>query len=49
MNPLTIKDLPVNEKHVVMRVDFNVPLKEDLSISDDTRIIYTHLSQLIKQ
>jgi phosphoglycerate kinase len=35
---LSIKDLDVQGKTVFMRVDFNVPLDEKLSIRDDTRI-----------
>ncbi|MDD5424281.1 MAG: phosphoglycerate kinase, partial [Candidatus Omnitrophica bacterium] len=38
MNKLTIKDLDLNGKRVIMRVDFNVPLDDKLSITDDTRI-----------
>ena len=34
----TIKDIDLTNKRVLMRVDFNVPLNEDGSISDDTRI-----------
>ena len=35
---LKITDLPIKGKRVLMRVDFNVPLKEDGTILDDTRI-----------
>jgi phosphoglycerate kinase len=39
MNKLTIRDLDLTHKHVLMRVDFNVPLSDDgREITDDTRI-----------
>src|ERR1700734_2187902 len=39
MAKLSIRDLDLGNKHVFMRVDFNVPLTEDSSeITDDTRI-----------
>ncbi|HHN65081.1 MAG TPA: phosphoglycerate kinase [Nitrospirae bacterium] len=35
---LTIEDLDLNGKRVFIRVDFNVPLDENLNITDDRRI-----------
>lgn len=36
---MNLENLDVNGKRVLVRVDFNVPLNSDYTISDDTRII----------
>ena len=38
MAKMTIRDMDLKSKRVLIRVDFNVPLTSDLRISDDTRI-----------
>ncbi len=38
MAKLSVKDLPITGKKVFVRVDFNVPLDENVKITDDTRI-----------
>lgn len=38
MNKKTIKDIDVKGKRVLVRVDYNVPLDENLQITDDARI-----------
>ncbi len=39
MKKLTIKDAELRGKRILMRVDFNVPLDENLHITDDKRIL----------
>ena len=34
----TLRDIDLRDKHILIRVDFNVPMDEDCDISDDTRI-----------
>ncbi|KAA6464944.1 phosphoglycerate kinase [Acidobacteria bacterium AB60] len=42
MPKLSIRDIDLKNKHVFIRVDFNVPLTEDgQTITDDTRIVAT--------
>ncbi len=39
MNKMTVRDISLNGKNIIMRVDFNVPLdKKTREITDDTRI-----------
>jgi len=38
MNKLTINDINIKDKRILIRVDFNVPLDKDLNITDDKRI-----------
>lgn len=39
MNPLTIDDIVLKGKRVLLRVDFNVPMTPELKVADDKRII----------
>ena len=38
LNKMTVEDINVNGKKVLVRCDFNVPLDADLHITDETRI-----------
>ena len=38
MNKLTVKDINVTGRRVLVRVDFNVPLDKELNITDESRI-----------
>ncbi|MBQ8507284.1 MAG: phosphoglycerate kinase, partial [Clostridia bacterium] len=38
MNKMTVEDIQVSGKKVLVRCDFNVPLDADLNITDETRI-----------
>lgn len=38
MNKVTIEDIKIKKKRVLIRAEFNVPLDENLNITDDTRI-----------
>jgi len=38
VNKLTVKDIDLKGKKVIMRADFNVPLDDQLNITDDRRI-----------
>ena len=38
MNKLSVRDVPIKGRRVLMRVDFNVPLK-GTQIADATRIV----------
>ena len=39
MAKLTVRDIPVKSKRVLVRVDFNVPLNDELEITDDKRTV----------
>ncbi len=39
MNKMTVRDIPVHGKRVLVRVDFNVPLDKELNIEDESRIV----------
>jgi 3-phosphoglycerate kinase len=39
MNKMTVKDIDLKGKKILMRVDFNIPLDENCKITDDLRIV----------
>ncbi|MBU1044999.1 MAG: phosphoglycerate kinase [Candidatus Omnitrophica bacterium] len=39
MNKMTVKDIDLKDKKILMRADFNVPLDENCNITDDLRIV----------
>ena len=39
MNKKTIRDIDLTGKRVLIRVDFNVPMDENLEITDENRIL----------
>jgi len=41
MNKMTVKDMDLKDRIILMRADFNVPLDSNLTITDDTRIRLT--------
>ncbi len=41
LDRLTLRDLDVDGKRVLLRVDYNVPLDADGAVSDDTRLVAT--------
>ena len=39
MNKITVQDVDLQGKIVIMRADFNVPLNDELQITDDARVV----------